>query len=146
MAKQIKKTAVKKAAMKPVHTMDHKCGPDCPCGCHKHGAGHHIKHIVILLLVFILGYACGKIMCCGKHHMPHMPHMMQPVFTDGCLDMQSVKNQKAQEMLMAADINGDNCVSVEEYKAFKAIKAHKFGKNGKFGMLHGKMQPKPQQD
>ena len=145
MAKQIKKATAKKIAMKPVPAMEHGCGHDCPCGCHKHGAGHLVKHIVILLLVFILGYACGKIMCFGgKHHMPRMPHMPHPVFTNGCLDMQSIQGQKMQEMLMAADVNGDNCISIEEYKTFKAAKAKKFGQKGKFGMMHGKMQPKPQ--
>lgn len=147
MAKQIKKnTAVKKAA--PV--MEHNCAHDCPCGCHKHGAGHRIKHIVVLLLVFILGYACGKMFWFGPMHrpmmphMPHMQHMQRPVFTNGCLDMQSIKNQKIQEVLMSADVNGDACVSEEEYKAFKAAKAQKFGKKGKFGFMHGKKHPKPQ--
>ena len=148
MAKQTKKMAVKKTVKMPAVTMEHKCGPDCPCGCHKHGAGHRIKHIVILLLVFILGYACGKIMCCGKHRMPRMPHMQHPVFTNGCLDMQSVQSPKMQEVLMSADVNGDNCISVEEYRAFKATKAQKFNKKpGMFGHakygFYGKMQPKP---
>lgn len=147
MAKQIKKTTtVKKTAVKSAPVMEHKCGTDCPCGCHKHGTGHRIKHIVVLLLVFILGYACGKMMCCGKHRMPHMPHMQHPVFTNGCLDMQSIQSQKMQEVLMSADVNGDNCISVEEYKAFKAAKAQKYHKKGRFGMMHGKIKSKPQQD
>ena len=147
MAKQIKKnTAVKKAA--PVR--EHNCVHDCPCGCHKHGMGHRIKHVVILLLVFILGYACGKMFWFGPMHhpmmphMPHMQHMQRPVFINGCLDMQSIKSQKMQEVLMSADVNGDACVSEEEYKAFKVAKAQKFGKKGKFGVMHGKMHPKPQ--
>ena len=153
MAKQIKKTVAKKIATKPAPIMEHKCGSDCPCGCHKHGAAHRVKHIVILLLVFVLGYACGKIMCGGKHRMPPMPRMPQPVFTNGCLDMQTIQSKKIQEVLMTADANGDNCVSIEEYKAFKAAKAKKFGKKpGMFGRMghafHGpKMeQPQPQHD
>lgn len=143
MAKQIKK----KTAVKSAPVMEHKCGTDCPCGCHKHAAGHRIKHIIVLLLVFILGYACGKMVCCGKHRMPHMPQMQHPVFTNGCLDMQSVQSQKMQEILMSADANGDNCISIEEYKAFKAAKAQKYGKKGRFGgMMHGKIKPQPQQD
>ncbi len=139
MAKQIKKkTTVKKTATKPAPVMEHKCGPDCPCGCHKHGAGHRVKHIIILLIVFIIGCVCGKMMCFkGKMMMGPVKH--HPVFTNGCLDMQSVKCPKMQEMLMTADVNGDNCISIEEYKAQKAANAHKFGKKHK-GKMFGHMK------
>jgi len=57
--------------------------------------------------------------------------------------------------LMSADVNGDNCISMEEYKAQKAKWAEKHAKKNKhgmfFGMKHGfhsakSEQPKPQQD
>ena len=124
MAKQTtKRTTVKKTAMKPVPVMEHKCGADCPCGCHKHGAGHRIKHIIVLLIIFILGYACGKTMC-FRHGGMMMGHFKpyHPVFTNGCLDMQSIKCPKMQETLVAADVNGDECISVEEYKAYNKAK------------------------
>jgi hypothetical protein len=44
---------------------------------------------------------------------------MHPVFTNGCLDMQSIECPKMQEALQKADVNGDECISMEEYKAVK---------------------------
>lgn len=127
MAKQTnKKPTVKKTAVKPVPVMEHRCGSDCPCGCHRHGAGHRVKHVVALLIIFVLGYACGRTMCFRHAGIMMGPAKMHhPVFTNGCLDMKSVQCPKMQETLMSADINGDGCISVEEYKAFKVSK---FGK------------------
>ena len=150
MAKQTKKT-VKKTVAKPAPVvMEHKCGNDCPCGCHKHSVGHRLKHILILVIVFILGFLCGCPMRGPVHFGPArgpFKHMGHPVFTNGCLDMKTIQSQKMQEVLMKADANGDNCVSVEEYKAFKAAKAEKFGKKPGFGPhFHGgKKGPQPQQ-
>ena len=113
-----KKAPVKKAAVKPAPVMEHKCEADCPCGCHKHGAAHLIKHIVILAIVFALGMACGKMMDCKKMHKP-MHQNIHAVFTNGCLDMNSISCPKMAEEIVAADVDADNCISVEEYRTWK---------------------------
>lgn len=122
MAKQTKTTKkiVKKTAVKPAPVAEKTCacGKDCPCGCHKHGAAHLLKHIIIWAIIFALGMVCGKMMDCGHAHKK-MPQRLHPVFTNGCLDMQSIECPKMQEALLKADVNGDECISVEEYRAVK---------------------------
>ncbi|MBR3510474.1 MAG: hypothetical protein IKN73_00220 [Alphaproteobacteria bacterium] len=124
MAKQTKtttkKTVVKKTAVKPAPVMEQTCacGKDCPCGCHKHGFAHALKHIVIWAIIFALGMFCGKMMNCDAAHKK-MQQRFHPVFTNGCLDMQSIDNKKMQEALQKADVNADECISVEEYRAVK---------------------------
>lgn len=111
MAKQTSK----KIAEKSAHECG--CGNNCMCGCHKHGAMHIVKHIIVWAIIFALGMACGKMMNCG--HYKKMQRKMQPVFTNGCLDMASIKNPKMAEKIVLADVNGDKCISIEEYKAWK---------------------------
>ena len=118
--KTVKKATVKKAPVKPAPVMEHKCMCDEKCNCHCHGRAHWVKHIIVWAIIFALGMVCGKMFCCGGHHgMKHMPKM-NPVFENGCLKMDSISCPKMTEKLMAADVNGDNCVSIEEYKAVKA--------------------------
>jgi len=131
MAKQTKRT-IRKTAVKPAPVMEHQCGNDCPCGCHKHGASHRLKHIIILLIVFILGYACGKVLHFGPRMMMGPVHPQHPVFVNGCLDMQNMQNPMFKEKMLKADTNGDGCISVEEYKAHKAAWADKHGKKHGF--------------
>lgn len=123
-----KKPAVKKATVKPAPVMEHKCNCEagCPCGCHKHGAAHIIKHIIVWAIIFALGMACGKMMCCKKMHKPMQAKHV--VFTNGCLDMASISCPKMAEEIMTADVNADECVSIEEYKAWK--KEHKSQNKG----------------
>ena len=118
--KVAKKAVAKKVAVKKAPVVEHECtcGKDCPCGCHKHGKLHMLKHIIILAIVFAIGLACGKMMDCHKMHKP-MHQNMHAVFTNGCLDMQSIQCPKMAEEIVAADVNGDNCISIEEYKAWK---------------------------
>ena len=109
---------------------EHHCGCGEHCNCHCHGAAHLIKHLIVWAIIFALGMACGKMMNCGHGHK----HMMKkhPVFTEGCLDMQSIECPKMQQDILAADVNADNCISLEEYKAFKKehrnMRAHKKSK------------------
>lgn len=109
----IKKTVRAQAA--PVQN-EHvcACGHDCPC----HRCGK-FKKLVVLIIVFCLGFAAAKFSCgpC-KHHMKHMPKM-HPVFVNGCLDMESIKCPKMQAALQNADVSGDGCISAEEFKAAK---------------------------
>lgn len=137
MAKQTpKKMPMKKMAMKPAPMMKHECGcgDNCMCGCHKHGSMHIVKHIIVWAIIFALGMACGKMMHCG--HYKKMQRKMQPVFTNGCLDMTSIKSPKMSTEIIAADVNGDNCISVEEFKAWKKANKQNGPKDGK-GMRHG---------
>ena len=126
MAKQTKtttkKTVAKKvAAVKPAPVAEKTCacGKDCPCGCHKHSCAHKLKHIIILALVFALGMVAGRVLYFGPAKHAPMHHKMHPVFTNGCLDMQSIECPKMQEALQKADVNGDECISMEEYRAVK---------------------------
>jgi len=140
MVKQTtKKSNVKKTAVKPNPVMEHQCGcgHDCPCGCHKHGAMHAVKHIIVWAIIFALGMACGKMMNCNHGKKFKMPRQMQPVFTNGCLDVTSIKCPQMQEEVVAADVNADNCISIEEYKTWK--KANKQNmRNDKPRMNDGK--------
>ena len=112
MAKQTKKTPTKKTLTKKTNktapVMEHKCSCGADCPCHKHGAAHVVRHIIVWAIIFALGMACGKMM-----------KRMHPVFTNGCLDMRSVNCPKMAEDIAKADINGDGCISVEEYRVFK---------------------------
>ena len=113
-----KKATVKKAPIKSAPVMEHKCECGENCSCHCHGRAHWIKHIIVWAIIFALGMVCGKMMNCG-HYAKHMQQKTHPVFVNGCLDMQSVANKKLSEKLATADVNGDECVSIEEYKAVR---------------------------
>ena len=125
--KPVKKTTVKKAAVKSAPVMEHKC--ECAGGCHCHGRAHWVKHIIVWAIIFALGVACGKMICHGGHGPKKMPKM-HPVFVNGCLDKESIKCPMMQEKLATADIDGDECISVAEFKAVKkemrkGMRAHK---------------------
>lgn len=113
----VKKSAAKKPVAKAAPVMEHKCECGEHCKCHCHGSAHWVKHIVVWALIFALGMACGKMMPCGQGHKKMQK--MHPVFVNGCLDMSSIKYQKLKEKLMNADVNADECISIEEYKAVK---------------------------
>ena len=107
MAKQTKTTTKKRTvAAKATPVMEHTCacGKDCPCGCHKHGSMHVIKHIIVWAIIFALGMACGKMMNCQHPGKKMMFHHKQPVFTNGCLDIQSIECPKMQEDIVKADV------------------------------------------
>lgn len=93
-----------------------KCGAECGCGCH-HRRGK-FKKFIVLVIVFCLGFAVARIVNCDKAHHKHMPKM-NPIFVNGCLDMESIKCPKMQEVLQTADVNQDGCVSVSEFDEAK---------------------------
>jgi len=140
--KTVKKT-VKKTAVKPAPVMQHKCECGENCKCHCHGSAHWLKHVIVWAIIFALGMVCGKLICCGGHGMKQMPKM-HPVFVNGCLDVQSIKCPKMQEKLAAADVDGNECISVIEYKAVKKEmrKEMRAGKKGWFGKK-GPKKPMP---
>ena len=133
--KTTKKTAVKKTTVKKAPVMEPKCACGENCQCHCHGGAHWVKHVIVWAIIFALGMVAGKMLgCCHKHH-PNMPEK-NPVFINGCLDMNSVECPKMQEKLMAADVDGNECISIEEYKAVKKEmrkEMRKFGHNGPKG-------------
>ena len=136
--KTTKKMVAKKAPVKSAPVMEHKC----PCGenCHCHGSAHWIKHVIVWAIIFALGMVCGKMLDCG-HGMKHMPKM-HPVFENGCLKMDSIGYPKMQEKLVMADVSGDGCVSVEEYRAVKkSMKKEGRGSKG-FRGFKGHKNPK----
>lgn len=112
------KRTVKKAApvaAKAPEMHECQCGAACQCGCH-HGK---FKKFIVLLIVFLLGFAVAKITCCHKKHFMPMVPKMHPVFQNGCLDMASVKCPKMIEMLQASEANVDGCITKEEFRAMK---------------------------
>jgi len=115
-----KKSSVKKATKPvarraaPVAPEMHEChcGASCGCGCH---CGK-FKKFIVLLIVFVLGFAVAKITCChGRRHMPNM----HPKFENGCLVMDSIKCPKMRADLAMADVDMDGCISREEFRAVK---------------------------
>lgn len=111
----VKKAAAKKVTPAPMAAHTCPCGNDCHCGtpCKCGGA---LKKIVIFLVIFALGFAATKYLDGGCKHMRRGPRVE---FTNGCLDMASVKCPKLAEALPAMDINQDGCITREEYRAVK---------------------------
>ena len=124
--KTTKKTTVKrtvKTQAAPVETMGCGCGHDCPC----HRCGK-FKKIVVIVLVFCLGFAAAKFTSCPCKKHPLLN--MHPVFTDaGCLDMESIKCPKMLENLKASEANADNCITKDEFFAMRKemMKKHHHG-------------------
>lgn len=123
------KSVVKRTNVKMAPVTEHKCACGADCSCHCHGSAHWIKHVIVWAIIFALGMACGKMMDCG-HHTKRMMRQKQPVFTNGCLDVKSIECPKMREDIVKADVNGDNCISVEEYKVWR--KANKPPRKEKF--------------
>ena len=91
------------------------CGAECHCGCH-HGK---FKKFIVLLIVFLIGFAAAKFTCCPhRHHMRKGPEM-HPVFENGCLDMASIKCPKMVETLQVSAANADACITLEEFQEVK---------------------------
>ena len=131
----VKKTTVKKQAVvqEPVMVAKNEkfacecdakcaCGANCACGgkcgCRGGGFWRFLGKLIILAIVFALGFATAKMCCCGGKFGP-MNRGARPVFVNGCLDVASVKCPKMVEMLPAFDVNADGCITREEYRAVK---------------------------
>lgn len=130
----VKKPAAKKATAKEVkmtapvmEKMPCGCGADCHCKsghdcgcgaqCRCHGGsrfGRFMRKLVLFLIIFALGFAAAKLCCCGPRH-----HGARMHFVNGCLDAASVKCPKLVEALPAMDINGDGCITRDEFRAVK---------------------------
>lgn len=98
------------------------CGAECKCGekcaCQKKGCKfcRVLKNIIVFVIIFGLGFCAAKLCCCGPKGFHNGPRVQ---FVNGCIDMESVKCPKLAAALPAMDINGDGCISREEYRAVK---------------------------
>lgn len=95
------------------------CGQDCKCGthceCKRGGFARFFKKLIVALILFALGFVAAKFFCCN-HYGPRGPRVD---FVNGCLDASTVKCPKLLAALPAMDINGDGCITREEYRAVK---------------------------
>ena len=123
-----KKTAAKKAPAKKVVVAPVvekfpcgcdkgcACGGECACAKKKCTFGRFLKKLVLVLIIFALGFASAK-MCCNGKRGKMGP---RPEFENGCL---VVKCPKLAEMVPMMDTDANGCVSREEFKAArKAMK------------------------
>ncbi len=130
LKKETKKTNARTTAKRTVKTVaepmpemhECHCGAGCRCGC-----GGKIKKFIVLLIVFILGFAVAKFTCCRGGH--RAPNMMKPTFENGCMVMESVKCPKMREMLSRADADMNGCITMDEYKSAKREMHHNMRKH-----------------
>lgn len=121
MPKKAPKKTIKRTAPKvmPVHADAHMChcGDACKCGCR---CGK-FKKFVVLLIVFLLGFAVAKMTNCRKGPDMYKKRTQErhPVFVNGCLDMESVISKKIREALQNSNVGADGCVTIAEYKAIR---------------------------
>ena len=117
--KTVKKTTVKAAPKKDVKPMAVKApaAHECHCGC----SCTPLKKAFYLGGMFLLGFAIAHFAFCPCSRFGHKMQKEHPVFVNGCLDMQSIKCPKMQEILANADMDADGCISVSEFNTVKRI-------------------------
>lgn len=105
---------------------EHACGCGSACACHGNRGGCQcgggcwgfIKKLFWFFVIFALGFVACMCVCRYGHHGHKGPKM--PVeFVNGCLDVSKIKCAEFAQRVMVADVNNDNCISREEYRAFK---------------------------
>ena len=110
-----KKPVAKKVVAAPV-VEKFPCGCDkgCACGgeCAKKKCtfGRFLKKLILVLIIFALGFAAAKMCCPGKRGKMGP----RPEFENGCL---VVKCPKLAEMVPMMDTDANGCVSREEFRA-----------------------------
>lgn len=125
-----KKPAVKKSVKKAAPELQEtivapempkcKCGENCACGadckCGRGGSrfGRFMIKLIMVLIVFALGFGAAKLLDCNEFRGPRVD------FDNGCLDTSSVKCPRLQLALPAMDIDRDGCITREEYRAVKS--------------------------
>ena len=112
-----KKTVAKKAVAAPVVEKfpcgcdkGCACGGECMCAKKKCTFGRFLKKLVLVLIIFALGFATAKMSCCDKRGKMGP----RPEFENGCL---VVKCPKLAEMVPMMDTDANGCVTREEFKA-----------------------------
>lgn len=125
-----KKPAVKKTVKKSAPELQEtvivpempkcKCGENCTCGadckCMRSGSkfGRFMIKLIMILIVFALGFGAAKLLSCDGFRGPRVD------FDDGCLDVSSVKCPQLQMALPIMDANHDGCITRGEYRAIKS--------------------------
>lgn len=129
----VKKAAAKKAPVKTVAApaveekvvmtapMAAPCAQDCGCNggkkCKCGGFGRFLKKLVIFLVIFALGFTAAKF--CTMHKMHRGFGGPRVEFVNGCADVSKIACPEMAAKIAAADVNGDGCISKEEFKAAK---------------------------
>ena len=90
------------------------CGADCKCAREGSRFGRFMIKLIIVLIVFALGFGAAKLLDCNEFRGPRVD------FDNGCLDVSSVKCPRLQLALPAMDIDQDGCITREEYRAVKS--------------------------
>ena len=121
----VKKTVAAKPAPEAVNTTPIpemptcKCGANCICGadckCSRGGSrfGRFMVKLIMILIVFALGFGAAKLLDCPEFRGPRVD------FDNGCLDVASVDCPRLQAVLPVMDIDRDGCITREEYRAVK---------------------------
>ena len=127
-----KKPVAKVAPAPVVEKFPCGCDHHCACGgnCGNHGYcgkkkctfGRFLKKLIIVAIIFALGFACAKMCPFGKEGK----RFPRPQFENGCM---VVKCPKMAKMAEKMDVNHDGCVTVEEFKVAKK-QMRKPGKRG----------------
>lgn len=114
--KTVKATATKEklVEMPAVETNTCKCGGDCKCSHHGCRFGHFMLKLIVVLIIFALGFAAAKFVDGNSDF--RRPRVE---FENGCLDVASVKCPQMQAVLPMMDIDHDGCITHEEYRAIR---------------------------
>ena len=116
-------TAKKQVATEPVveaHAPQCPCGPECKCGgdckCARRGSrfGRFVIKLIVVLIIFALGFAAAKLVDNGRAFGPRVE------FDDGCLVVSSVKCPQLQALVPVMDMDQDRCISREEFRTVTA--------------------------
>ena len=86
------------------------CGGECMCAKKKCTFGRFLKKLILVLIIFALGFAAAKMCCCDKRGKMGP----RPEFENGCL---VVKCPKMAEMVPMMDTDANGCVTREEFRA-----------------------------
>ena len=86
------------------------CGGECACAKKKCTFGRFLKKLILVLIIFALGFAAAKMCCCDKRGKMGP----RPEFENGCL---VVKCPKMANMVPMMDTDANGCVTREEFKA-----------------------------
>jgi hypothetical protein len=126
----VKKAIAKKAPAKKAAIMTEKAvaapviaPAAAPCGCHeckgcKSGVARFFKKLIIFLIVFSLGWCAAKY-CGMKHHIFGGFVGPRVEFVNGCADVTKIPCPEMAAKLAIADVNGDGCITKEEFRTIK---------------------------
>ena len=89
------------------------CGGECGCAKKKCTFGRFLKKLILVMVIFALGFAAAKMCCCDKRG-----GKPRPQFENGCL---VVKCEKLQQMVPMMDTDADGCVTREEFRAARKM-------------------------